>query len=138
MAEGAGSLGALSDRLRADVAVGSIAPGATVAVAVAGQAPVLAALASQGDGAMVLAVAPTTIDAERLARDLECFLGSSTAGAVGAMDGPVVSLPAWDTLPFERVSPEIAAMGARHAARWRVAEGARPRVVVASVRALMQ
>jgi transcription-repair coupling factor (superfamily II helicase) len=87
----------------------------------------------------VLVVAATTLDAERVAGDLECFLGTSSPGEVGSMDGPVVTLPAWDTLPFERVSPEITAMGARHAARWRLARAdARPRVVVASVRALMQ
>ncbi|MGH9088195.1 MAG: transcription-repair coupling factor, partial [Acidimicrobiales bacterium] len=62
------------------------------------------------------------------------------APVAGAHDDPVVVLPAWETLPFERVSPEVATMGQRLAVLWRLAgEGAeRPRVVVASVRALLQ
>ncbi|HEY8081604.1 MAG TPA: DEAD/DEAH box helicase, partial [Acidimicrobiales bacterium] len=139
MGEGAGRLGALTDLLTDDPGVRAIVPRATVAVPAAAQAPVLAALAAAHPGSTILAVAPTTIDADRVASDLECFLGASTPGAVGATDGPVVSLPAWDTLPFERVSPELTAMGARHAARWRLSSaGRRPRIVVASVRALMQ
>ena len=113
--------------------------GATVAVAVAGQAPVLAALAGMRPGATVLAVVATKQDAERLAGDLACFLGDAADRALGDLGGPVAVLPAWDTLPFERVSPEIASMGARHAVRWRLGLDAdRPRVVVTSVRALMQ
>ena len=52
--------------------------------------------------------------------------------------------PAWDTLPFERVSPEVATMGQRLRLLWdlgvtgpgRPARG--PAVVVAPVRALLQ
>ena len=32
---------------------------------------------------------------------------------VGALAGPVTVLPAWETLPFERVSPETETMGRR-------------------------
>jgi transcription-repair coupling factor (superfamily II helicase) len=139
VADVGGTLGALTVALRDDPAVLAASPGATVAVPMAGQAPVLAALASVRDGATLLVVTPTTLDAERLARDLGCFLGEPSEGAVGACDGPVAALPAWDTLPFERVSPEVAAMGHRHATRWRLSRGeGRPRVVVASARALMQ
>ena len=139
MADVAGVLGGLTVALRDDPAVRAAVPGATVAVPMAGQAPVLAALASMHERATLLVVAPTTLDTERLASDLGCFLGEASDGAVGASDGPVATLPAWDTLPFERVSPEVAAMGQRHATRWRLSrtEG-RPRVVVASARALMQ
>ena len=139
MPERGGRLGALADRLSRDEGVAGIAVGATVAVAVAGQAPVLAALAGMRPGATVLAVVATKQDAERLAGDLACFLGDAADRALGDLGGPVAVLPAWDTLPFERVSPEIASMGARHAVRWRLGLDAdRPRVVVTSVRALMQ
>ncbi|HUD70296.1 MAG TPA: transcription-repair coupling factor [Acidimicrobiales bacterium] len=139
MPDEAGRLAPLAEALRTDPGVRAATPGAVVAVAVAGQAPVLASLASLRADATTLVVAPTTLDAERLERDLVCFLGGSTPGAVGAADGAVVALPAWDTLPFERVSPEVAAMGARHATRWRLSqEAGRPRIVVASARALMQ
>jgi transcription-repair coupling factor (superfamily II helicase) len=134
-----GRLEPLADALRADPAIASIDSGATVAVALAGQALAISALASLREGRTVLVVAPTTRDAERVARDLRNVLGGPTGSAVGAVDGPVVELPAWDTLPFERVSPEVASMGMRHAVRWRLGtEGVRPKVVVASVRAVMQ
>ena len=32
---------------------------------------------------------------------------------MGALAGPVAVLPAWETLPFERVSPETETMGRR-------------------------
>ena len=32
--------------------------------------------------------------------------------------GPVAVLPAWETLPFERVSPEVETMGRRLALLW--------------------
>ena len=37
---------------------------------------------------------------------------------VGAVGGPVAVLPAWETLPFERVSPEVETMGRRLALLW--------------------
>ncbi len=138
MAEGP-PLRALVEALRDDPVVASIGSGTTVAAALAGQAAVLSAAAGGRAGGTLVAVVPTTIDAERLARDLACFLGDDTDRDVGALDGPVASLPAWDTLPLERVSPEVWAMGARHATRWRLeGDTSRPRVVVAAVRALLQ
>ncbi len=54
-------------------------------------------------------------------------------------DGDVALLPAWDTHPLERVSPDLQVMGQRHEIRWRLGDGARaPRVLVASVRAATQ
>jgi transcription-repair coupling factor (superfamily II helicase) len=139
VADVTGVLGDLAVALRDDPAVLAAAPGATVAAPAAAQAPVLAALASRHASSTLLVVAPTTLDAERLAHDLACFLGGPSDGVVGAPDGAVCELPAWDTLPFERVSPEVAAMGTRHATRWRLEDASRrPRVVVSSVRALLQ
>jgi transcription-repair coupling factor (superfamily II helicase) len=63
---------------------------------------------------------------------------------VGALEDPVALLPAWETLPFERVSPETETMGRRLAVLHAVAHGddatlpPPPKVVVAPVRALLQ
>ncbi|HEX2043071.1 MAG TPA: transcription-repair coupling factor [Acidimicrobiales bacterium] len=77
---------------------------------------------------LVVAV-PTTADAERLAHDLRAFLEPDA----------VDLLPAWETLPFERVSPGVETMGRRLRALWRLHDPSRaPRILVAPVRALLQ
>ena len=50
-----------------------------------------------------LIVTPTGADAERLAHDLAAYLGPDEVDV----------FPAWETLPFERVSPSLEAMGRR-------------------------
>ncbi|MFH1331244.1 MAG: transcription-repair coupling factor [Actinomycetota bacterium] len=80
-----------------------------------------AALASRGP---VLAVVPGERDAEELTDDAALFVEAR-------------HLPAWETLPFEHVSPSVQAMGARAVARHRLAQG-EPGLVVASVRAVTQ
>src|SRR5918993_259638 len=73
--------------------------------------------------------APAPAEAERLAHDLAVYLG----------DEAVELFPAWETLPFERVSPGVETMGRRTRVLWRLRDPARlPAVVVASVRALVQ
>ena len=64
---------------------------------------------------------------------------------VGAVAGPVAVLPAWETLPFERVSPEVETMGRRLALLWGLTHSQDdpalpplPRVIVAPIRALLQ
>ena len=42
---------------------------------------------------------------------------------IGAVSGPVAVLPAWETLPFERVSPEVETMGRRLALLWGLTHG---------------
>ncbi|MEZ5143675.1 MAG: transcription-repair coupling factor [Acidimicrobiales bacterium] len=77
----------------------------------------------------IVVAVPTTTDAERLAGDLRAYLG----------DREVEDLPAWETLPFERMSPTVATMGQRLRTLWRLRDPARaPAVVVAPVRALLQ
>jgi transcription-repair coupling factor (superfamily II helicase) len=72
---------------------------------------------------------PTSTEAERVARDLVAFLG----------EGAVDLFPAWETLPFERVSPGVEVMGRRLRAMWKLRDPQRaPRVLVAPVRALIQ
>jgi transcription-repair coupling factor (superfamily II helicase) len=79
-----------------------------------------------------LVAVPTATDAERLAHDLTAFLG---------VEG-VDLYPAWETLPFERVSPSAETMGRRLRALWHLQrtdrQGGAPPVLVAPVRALLQ
>ncbi len=89
---------------------------------------VLAGLAVLGDRRPVVVVTPTVADAERYAHDLDTFLGPGSAEL----------FPAWDTLPFERVSPETSTMGRRLRLLWRLRQGQYPAVLVAPVRALLQ
>ncbi len=76
-------------------------------------------------GTPIFAVVPGERDAENLSDDLELFVDDA------------VMLPAWETLPFEHVSPNVATMAARSEARHRLRRGD-PGIVVASVRAATQ
>ena len=88
---------------------------------------VVAALANLGHGRPVVAVTPTQADAEHLAHDVAAYLGRQA----------VATFPAWETLPFERVSPAVETMGRRLEAVWRLRHDP-PKVLVAAVRALVQ
>jgi transcription-repair coupling factor (superfamily II helicase) len=145
---GAGSLRALPRLLRAEPALASLIGAADVTVAVpeAAQAVATAALATLGDRGSIVVVTPTGLDADRLGDDLACLLDEDGRGSdlAGALRGPVVVLPAWETLPFERVSPETETMGRRLAVLHALtaepdgALPAAPRVIVTPVRALLQ
>ena len=134
---------------------------ATLAVAGPAQAFAVGGLARLADRRPLLVVTATEADADRFAADLACFVAAEPeAGGgddsrdsrdpglevAGALSDPVVRLPAWETLPFERVSPDVATMGQRLAVMWSLAGRAgddgspprRPTFVVASVRALLQ
>jgi transcription-repair coupling factor (superfamily II helicase) len=146
----AGSLSALPRLLRADPVLGLLlgASDATAAVPEAAQAVVAAALAAFTARGPLLVVTPTGLDAERLVDDLSCLLdGAATGGpddVVGALAGAVTMLPAWETLPFERVSPETETMGRRLAVLHALTSPPEdhltppPRVVVSPVRSLLQ
>ena len=90
----------------------------------------IAGLATVGSRRPILVAVPTTAEAERLVHDLGTFLGPDAAEL----------FPAWETLPFERVSPNVETMGRRLRTIWRLRAGgtAAPQVVVAPVRALVQ
>ncbi|MGH9185876.1 MAG: transcription-repair coupling factor [Acidimicrobiales bacterium] len=81
-----------------------------------------------------LVAVPTTADAEHLVRDLRAFLGETRAEL----------FPAWETLPFERMSPAVETMGRRLRVVWALRNRDRsgattgPYVIVAPVRALVQ
>ncbi|MEL6985472.1 MAG: transcription-repair coupling factor, partial [Actinomycetota bacterium] len=105
-----------------------------LAVAEPARAMALAALATGSDRRPVVVAVPTTTEADRLAADLSVYLGPDE----------VLTYPAWETLPFERISPSIEAMGQRLRVLWHITGGntatptRQPRIVVAPVRALIQ
>ena len=101
---------------------------ASLAVAESGQAAVLAAIAELSGRRPVVVATPTSADAERLAGDLSVMV-----------DGGAALFPAWETLPFERVSPGVETMGRRCQTIWQFHDLSRcPPVLVAPVRALLQ
>jgi transcription-repair coupling factor (superfamily II helicase) len=102
---------------------------AVVAVPEPARAYAVAGLAqASGRHPLVVAV-PAIADAERLAHDLAAY--------VPAED--IDLFPAWETLPFERVSPSVETMGRRLRTIWRLSDPERmPRILVAPVRALLQ
>jgi transcription-repair coupling factor (superfamily II helicase) len=126
------ALAGLTTLLGDDPIVAAATSGLTRAVAVPEPARALfgATLASATARRPVVLVVPTANEAERLAADLRQFLGADS----------VEYFPAWETLPFERVSPAIETMGRRLRVMWRLRVGGDhlPAVVVAPVRALVQ
>src|SRR5947209_9716160 len=116
------------------------ASSAVLAVPEPARAYTVAGLAHLSGRHPIVVAVPTTAEAERLAHDLRAFLGERDGddGAAGR-GGPVDVFPAWETLPFERVSPGVETMGRRLRVLWRLRDTERaPRVVVAPVRALVQ
>ena len=110
---------------------GADARAAVLAVPEPARAITVAGLACASPRHPVVVATPTTSDAERLAHDLRAFLGPDA----------VDLLPAWETLPFERVSPSAETMGQRLRVMWRLRHGAGEhlsQVLVAPVRALVQ
>ncbi|MFT7473218.1 MAG: transcription-repair coupling factor (superfamily II helicase) [Verrucomicrobiales bacterium] len=102
---------------------------ALVAVPQAARPLSLAAIADQTERAPVVVAVPTSTEAERLRADLALYLGEEA----------VALFPAWETLPFERISPNVETMGRRLEVLWRLQDPARaPKVVVSSARALVQ
>jgi transcription-repair coupling factor (superfamily II helicase) len=124
-------LAALPPLLRDEPALRQVAGrhAAVLAVPEAGRALTVAALAHLSDRRPIVVAMPTGTMAERLVDDLTQFVDPDT----------VELFPAWETLPFERVSPAVETMGRRLRVLWRLGQPDRmPRVVVASVRSLLQ
>ena len=104
-------------------------PHALVAVPESARAVAIAALARLGGRRPLLVATPTGSDAGQLYDDLAQYLPP----------GEVALFPAWETLPFERVSPSVETMGRRLEVLWRLRSSDRmPAVVVTGVRALLQ
>ena len=85
----------------------------------------LAGLAAHSEGPIV-AIIPGERDAEELVDDLHLFTDAA------------YSLPAWETLPFEHVSPNLMTMAHRSEARHMLLQGDPGTIIVASVRAATQ
>ncbi|MSO78904.1 MAG: transcription-repair coupling factor [Acidimicrobiia bacterium] len=105
-----------------------IARSSVVAVPDAARSVFVAAVAGITTRRPIVVAVPTADEAERLAHDLATFLPPDE----------VEMFPAWETLPFERVSPSLETMGRRQRVLWRLRSGTPPRVLVAPVRALVQ
>ena len=102
---------------------------AVIAVPDAGRALTLAGLAAATERRPMLVATATRNEAERLAADIAAILG----------DDEVAHFPAWETLPFERVSPAVETMGTRLRTLYRLRDPVTaPAVIVASARALVQ
>ena len=112
------------------VAAAGAGQGRTVAVPEPARAIFTATLATVTARSPVLLAVPTRAEADRVAGDLRQYLG----------DDAVELFPAWETLPFERVSPATETMGRRLRVMWRLRVGGEhlPAVVVAPIRALVQ
>ena len=102
-------------------------PGARLAVNDVARPLALAALAHLSAHAPLVVATPTGAMAGQLYDDLCQYLGADA----------VAHFPAWETLPFERVSPAVETMGQRLEVLWRLRTKP-PKVVVAGVRALLQ
>jgi transcription-repair coupling factor (superfamily II helicase) len=87
----------------------------------------VAALARTRPRDTLVVVLPTDTQARVLYDDVRAYC-----------DGTVSYFPAWETLPFERVSPSIETMGERMRLVAQLRDNAAPQVIVAPVRALLQ
>jgi transcription-repair coupling factor (superfamily II helicase) len=102
---------------------------AVLAVPEAARPLVLAGLAHLSAHRPIVVATPTGTMALQLVDDLTQLVAP----------GEVALFPAWETLPFERVSPAVETMGHRLEVLWRLRDPRRqPALVVASVRALLQ
>ncbi|MET0580007.1 MAG: DEAD/DEAH box helicase, partial [Ilumatobacteraceae bacterium] len=104
-------------------------PDARLAVVEVARPVAIAALATLSNRRPLVVAAPTTTMAAQLGDDLSQFLP----------ERQVAVFPAWETLPFERVSPSVETMGRRLEVLWRLRDPERcPAVVVTGVRGLLQ
>ncbi|HEY5664302.1 MAG TPA: transcription-repair coupling factor [Ilumatobacter sp.] len=103
-------------------------PNARLAVVEVARPISIAALAHLSRHRPLVVACPTGAMAGQLYDDLSQYLGA----------GAVALFPAWETLPFERVSPAVETMGRRLEVLWRLRGDDCPQVIVAGVRALLQ
>ncbi len=102
---------------------------AVLAVPEPARALVVAGIVARSSRRPIVVATATTADAERITSDLIAYLGA----------GEVELFPAWETLPFERVSPGVETMGRRLRTLRRLHDPDRmPAVVVTPVRSLIQ
>ncbi|MEP1126058.1 MAG: transcription-repair coupling factor [Ilumatobacter sp.] len=104
-------------------------PDARLAVVEVARPISIAALGQLSNRRPVLVACPTGTMARQLHDDLSQFLDEEE----------LALFPGWETLPFERVSPNVETMGQRLEVLWRLQRPDRcPKVIVAGVRGLLQ
>jgi transcription-repair coupling factor (superfamily II helicase) len=104
-------------------------PEARLAVVEVARPISIAALGTLSNRRPLLVACPTGTMARQLHDDLSQFLDSDE----------LALFPGWETLPFERVSPNVETMGQRLDVLWRLRDSDRcPKVIVAGVRGLLQ
>ncbi len=104
-------------------------PDARLAIVEVARPLAVAGLSHLSDRRPLVVVCPTGTMAGQLADDLRQFLPPDE----------VLLFPAWETLPFERVSPAVETMGRRVEVIHRlIDQTATPSVVVTGIRALLQ
>ncbi len=104
-------------------------PNAVIAVPESARPITLAALQHLSARRPLVVACPTGTAAGQLYDDLQQFMP----------EGDVMLFPAWETLPFERVSPSVETMGRRLEVLWRIRDRDRcPAIILASVRSLLQ
>jgi transcription-repair coupling factor (superfamily II helicase) len=104
-------------------------PDARLAIVEVARPISIAALAGLSSKRPLVVACPTGTTAAQLGDDLAQFLPADE----------VAVFPAWETLPFERVSPSVETMGRRLEVLWRLRDPERcPAVIVTGVRALLQ
>lgn len=102
---------------------------ATLAVPEVARALAIAALSHSNTRSPLVIATPTGTAAQQIFDDLGNF--------VPAQD--IALFPAWETLPFERVSPSVETMSKRMETLWRIIHSDQPpRIIVCSVRSLSQ
>ncbi|MFM7338156.1 MAG: transcription-repair coupling factor [Actinomycetota bacterium] len=123
------ALGALASTLSFEPALSAAlgAQNASIVCADNAWALLISGLAQRTEGEIVIVAAPTGLIARQLCDDLANFLPARD----------IARFPAWETLPFERVSPNCETMGRRLEVLWRI-KNDRPKVIVTGVRALLQ
>ncbi|MGH9170111.1 MAG: hypothetical protein ACRD0Z_04485, partial [Acidimicrobiales bacterium] len=136
---GGGVLAPLAGLLSGEAAIAELlsVDDTVVAVPEAARAVTVAALAELSSAPVLVVATPTAREAEQLEHDLAAFVGRDAIDV----------LPAWETLPFERVSPATDTMGRRLRSMWHLRQHASavatageapPRILIAPIRALLQ
>jgi transcription-repair coupling factor (superfamily II helicase) len=125
------SLSDLALSLRHDTALSHIAgrKNAVLAVPEVARAIAIGALSHSSERSPIVVAAPTGTAAQQLFDDLHNFVDPRD----------LALFPAWETLPFERVSPSVDTMAKRVETLWRMLHSDKPpRIIVGGVRALLQ
>ena len=84
--------------------------------------------AAQSQEAPVLIVTASSRRADELEQELRSYLGTEQ----------VINFPPWETLPHEKLSPKSDTVASRFTALHRLASNRPPRVVITSIRGLLQ